>query len=68
MNQPGDEAAPIAPQPYRWAMLGGLWLIYFGFGLTVDEIYTLGLVAIMGRVVAAARIRLASARAPSTTS
>ncbi len=23
------------PQPYRWAMLGGVWLIYFSFGLTM---------------------------------
>ena len=35
MNSPGEDAAPAAPHPYRWAMLGGLWLIYFGFGLTV---------------------------------
>ncbi len=27
--------AAAAPHPYRWAMLAGLWLIYFGFGLTV---------------------------------
>jgi len=33
--QAGEDAAPDAPHPYRWAMLAGLWLIYFGFGLTV---------------------------------
>ncbi len=35
MSQASDDAAPTAPHPYRWAMLAGLWLIYFGFGLTV---------------------------------
>ena len=35
MNQAGEDATPAAPHPYRWAMLAGLWLIYFGFGLTV---------------------------------
>lgn len=32
MSQACDDAAP---HPYRWVMLAGLWLIYFGFGLTV---------------------------------
>lgn len=36
MNKASVEALPTgAPHPYRWAMLAGLWLIYFGFGLTV---------------------------------
>lgn len=35
MIQAGKDAAPDAPHPYRWAMLAGLWLIYFGFGLAV---------------------------------
>lgn len=26
-------AAAVARQPYRWAMLGGLWIVYFSFGL-----------------------------------
>ncbi len=33
MSLARDDAA--APHPYRWTMLAGLWLIYFGFGLTV---------------------------------
>ena len=35
MSPSSVDAAPAAPHPYRWAMLAGLWLIYFGFGLTV---------------------------------
>lgn len=31
----GDLSA--APDPHRWALLGGLWLLYFGFGLTVSS-------------------------------
>jgi cyanate permease len=28
-------AAAARPDPYRWALLGGVWLLYFSFGLTV---------------------------------
>jgi cyanate permease len=31
-------AAGAPPQPYRWAMLGGVWLLYFSFGMTVVSI------------------------------
>jgi len=36
---PADEAATPAgpPQPYRWTVLGGVWLVYFSFGLTVSS-------------------------------
>jgi cyanate permease len=29
------DAAPAPPHPYRWAMLAGVWWIYYAFGLTV---------------------------------
>lgn len=29
------EAAPVRPRPFRWAMLAGVWWIYYAFGLTV---------------------------------
>ena len=32
-NDPDDEP-PAAPSSYRWVLLGGVWLIYFCFGLT----------------------------------
>ena len=35
MSEESDEVSAPATHPYRWVMLAGLWLIYFGFGLTV---------------------------------
>lgn len=31
-------ATGSTPHPYRWTMLGGLWLAYFGFGLVTASI------------------------------
>jgi len=31
---PGRTVAENPPRPYRWAMLGGVWLVYFSFGTT----------------------------------
>ena len=28
-------ADPAPPHPYRWAVLFGVWLIYFSFGLSI---------------------------------
>lgn len=30
--------ADAPPLPYRWAMLGGVWLLYFSFGMTVASV------------------------------
>ena len=39
MNQTtGSRAAKQAQHPYRWAMLFGVWLIYFAFGLTISAL------------------------------
>ncbi|WP_028465598.1 CynX/NimT family MFS transporter [Nisaea denitrificans] len=39
MNQTIDVAAADPTQhPYRWAMLFGVWLIYFAFGLTISAL------------------------------
>ena len=35
MSEESDDATSPTAHPYRWVMLAGLWLIYFGFGLTV---------------------------------
>lgn len=32
------EEADVPPLPYRWAMLGGVWLLYFSFGMTVASV------------------------------
>ncbi len=39
MNQTTEvTAADPAQHPYRWAMLFGVWLIYFAFGLTISAL------------------------------
>ena len=35
MSEENNYATSPTSHPYRWVMLAGLWLIYFGFGLTV---------------------------------
>ncbi|WP_420405720.1 CynX/NimT family MFS transporter [Nisaea sp.] len=35
--QRSAETVPV-PHPYRWAMLFGVWLIYFAFGLTISAL------------------------------
>ena len=33
MGNDPDDGPPVAPSSYRWVLLGGVWLIYFCFGL-----------------------------------
>ena len=30
-----DDTDAEPPHPYRWAMLGGVWLLYFAFALAI---------------------------------
>ena len=34
MGDDPDNGAVAEPSNYRWVLLGGVWLIYFCFGLT----------------------------------
>ena len=35
---PADNAPTEPPHPYRWAMLGGVWLLYFTFAMAITSI------------------------------
>ena len=35
---PDDSQTAASQQGYRWAMLGGVWLLYFCFGLTAAAV------------------------------
>lgn len=35
---PSDPAPAAPPHPYRWAMLAGVWLLYFAFALAITSI------------------------------
>lgn len=35
MAEPAPTSAQRAPHPYRWAVLAGVWLMYFSFGICV---------------------------------